>query len=51
MSAKAYYSSVHRCWFVPVAAPPLFNEHRAIEPCRLELKDGALLITLLDDKT
>lgn len=49
MPAEAYYSEEHRCWFVPVASE-LLTEELSVEPVRLELKDGQLLITLLEAK-
>lgn len=50
MNGKAYYSEDDRCWYVPVADPPLLDAHLALEPCRLELRNGVLRITLLDER-
>lgn len=48
VSAKAYYSKDDNCWYVPIASE-LLHHMESIEPCRLELKDGQLHITLLGD--
>lgn len=48
MTAKAYYSQDDGCWYVPIASE-LLHHMESIEPCRLELRDGQLHITLLGD--
>ena len=46
---EAYWSEEHRCWFVPVAGE-LLKQGVSVEPVRVELKDGVLVITRLDDR-
>lgn len=48
MTAKAYYSQDDGCWYVPIASE-LLHHMESIEPCRLELREGQLHITLLGD--
>lgn len=50
MSGKAYYDEKHSCWYIPVAEPPLLEANLALEPCRLELRNGVLRIALLDEQ-
>jgi hypothetical protein len=50
MAASAYWSEEYQCWYVPVSSE-LFREFESLEPVRLELKDGQLLVTRLDPTT
>jgi hypothetical protein len=51
MTARAYYSHDDQCWYVPVSTEMWQQADEAqlkpIEPCRLELHDGQLLVTRL----
>ena len=49
MRPEAYWSDEHRCWFVPVASELFTAETTSVEPVRLELRDGQLWITKLDN--
>lgn len=46
--AAAYYSEEHGCWYVPVLSEVMDAETVKAEPCRVELRDGQLWITLLE---
>jgi len=52
MPPSAYYSHEDRCWYVPVASEIWMwaenDEFEPIEPCRVELKEGQLVITRLE---
>jgi hypothetical protein len=52
MTARAYYDEEHRCWMVPVSCEMWQQAEEGklqpIEPVRLELRDGQLWITRLE---
>jgi len=52
MPPSAYYSHEDRCWYVPVSAEIWMmaenNELEPVEPARVELRDGQLVITRLE---
>lgn len=52
MPGSAYYSHEDHCWYVPVASELWMlaenDELEPVEPVRVELKDGQLVITRLE---
>lgn len=50
MTAEAFYSDHHRCWFVPVTAEFMTDAEleEGVEPVRIQFRHRQLLITRLE---